>query len=77
VRRLVDGRIYQRRVSAHSRLTSDETVRLLGISRRALFYLVARGALHPAKRGGRLRFRCDEVLSLRRKGCDWDAHDQA
>ncbi len=65
-RRFVDGRFYEREVRQCSWLTTDETYRLLGISRRQVFYLVARDALHPTKVSGRLRFPAAEVAQLSR-----------
>jgi excisionase family DNA binding protein len=68
VRRLVDGRIYEREIRRGSWLTTDETTRLLGVSRRTLFNLIRRGGLTPRKVRGRLRFRFREVMQLRKGG---------
>ncbi len=66
VRRLVDGRVYERRIRS-GQLVTDEALRLLGVSRRMLGYYVERGALHPHKIRGRLRFSLAELLKFRRK----------
>ena len=64
VRRLVDGRLYEREVRPGGWLTSDECTRFLDVSRRQLFYLIERGSLHPRKIRGRLRFAAAEAVQL-------------
>lgn len=49
VRRLVGRKIYEREVRRGGWLTTDETMRLLGVSRRQVFYLRSRGTLHARK----------------------------
>lgn len=71
VRRMIGGRIYERSVSKSRSvskagwLTTDELVRLVGISRRHVFNLIALGKLHPGKVGRGLRFRVREALDVK------------
>ncbi len=67
VRRVIDGRIYERRVRRGGWLTTDEVVRLIPCSRRQVFYLIERGVLHPRKVDRRLRFALAEVIQVCRQ----------
>ncbi len=49
VRRLVGRKIYEREARRGGWLTTDEPMRLLGVSRRQVFSLRSRGTLHARK----------------------------
>ncbi len=64
IKRLIDGRLYEREVRRGGWLTTDETLRFLKCSRRKVFYLITRGVLTPRKVKGRLRFAIRDVRKL-------------
>lgn len=61
VKKIVRGRIYRRKVTDHSLITSSEAQTKIGISLRYLYYLVEMGKLHCVKRKGRLFFKYREI----------------
>lgn len=61
VKKMVRGRIYHRKVTDYSLITSNEARTKTGISLRYLYYLVEIGKLHCVKKKGRLFFKYGEV----------------
>lgn len=61
VKRIIRGRIYEREISDLSRIESNETKTMIGITLRHLYHLVKLGRLHPIKQKGRLAFKYRDV----------------
>jgi hypothetical protein len=68
VTRMVRGRIYRRKVTDYSLITSTEAQTKIGITLRYLYYLVEMGKLHCVKKKGRLFFKYGEVKKFASQG---------
>lgn len=61
IKSVISGRTFEREISTLSRITSNETSILIGITLRHLYLLVEMGKLHPIKRHGKLFFRFKDI----------------
>jgi len=62
IKKIIRGRVYRRKITDRSLITSGEARTKIGIgSLRYLYHLVKMGKLHCIKRRGRLFFRYKEV----------------